>query len=310
MERSSFNQLVRFLLRFLLILSLILVFDRGIGMILKHFYFRQNYGGVSRITYVIDSISADILIFGSSRANHSYVPEIFESRLPLTCYNTGLDGNFILYNYAIFKAIVKRYSPKLIIFDISPYELTYHAFEYERLSLLLPYYQKHPEIRYVIDLRGPFEKFKHISTIYFYNSLLFQIARGNLELNKDRVPDLKGYIPLYETMKDEKIGTWKITDCNIDKNKIRALKDIISTCKLKNIDLVFVYSPIWVTIKEGYCDAIVPDLCSGNGIGYLNMSNDSTFINSPDYFVDVSHLNDEGARIFSNMLINKIWHIH
>ena len=106
MANSSFKQIIRFFLKFLLIVALILICDQGIGTILKFFYFRQESGDGYRTTYAIDSTIADILIFGSSRANHSYVPEIFEDKLHYTFYNTGRDGNFILYNYAIFKAII------------------------------------------------------------------------------------------------------------------------------------------------------------------------------------------------------------
>jgi hypothetical protein len=307
MERSSFNQMVRFFLRLLLILSLILLFDYSIGMILKHFYSQMKHGEKSQITYTIDSTYADILIFGSSRATHSYNPEIFESRLPYTCYIAGKDGSFILYNYAIFKAIVKRYNPKLIIFDIRPYDIEYHLFEYERLSLLLPYYLTHPEIRNIIDLRGPFEKIKHYSAIYFYNSLILQIARGNLELNNESESDLKGYIPLNGTMEDAKIGAWEITNCNIDENKIHALEDIVSTCKQKNIDLMFVNSPSWILNKESDCNSLISAMCSENDIRYLDMSNDSTFIANPKFFKDKNHLNSEGAKVFSNMIVNKLW---
>ena len=36
------------------------------------------------------------------------------------------------------------------------------------------------------------------------------------------------------------------------------------------------------------------------------MSDDSTFINNPEYFSDRNHLNDVGARVFSSLLIEKI----
>jgi len=306
MERSSLNQVIRFFLRLVLILFLILIIDRGIGMILSHYYFHQHHGGESKITFTIDSTVADVVIFGSSRANHHYVPEIFENRLHYSCFNAGADGNHLLYSYALFKTIVKRYSPKLIIFDIRPYELGNIVPEYDRLSILLPYYQKYPEIRHVIELRGPFEKFKHISYIYPYNSLIFQILRGNLGFSKSEGPELKGYIPLNKTMKPEKKGTWDICDIPIDKNKVNLVEDIISTCKKKNIDLIFVHSPIWVIMHKSYCHNILSDICSENGVRYIDMSNDSTFINKPAYFEDISHLNDKGARIFSEMLINKI----
>jgi cell division protein FtsL len=306
MERSSLNQMARFSLRFILILLLILIFDQGIGVILKHFYFRQKFGEQSQLTYVIDSTVADMLIFGSSRASHHYIPEIFEKSLNNTCFNTGKDGNYFLYSYALFKTIVKRYNPKLVIFDIRPYELGDITYEYERLSLLLPYYQKYPEIRHIIDLRGPLEKYKHISAIYSFNSVIFQVARGNLKHSKTSEPDLKGYIPLYRTMNHEKIGTWDLCNITFDENKIHALNDIISTCKQKNIELIFVNSPIWVTIQYSSCKNFISDMCSEQGIEYIDMSNDSTFINNPYYFDDISHLNNEGATIFTNMLISKM----
>ena len=308
MERSSIKLVVRFFLRLVLILFVILIVDRGVGMILSHYYFHQHRGEESKITFIIDSTVADVVIFGSSRANHHYVPEIFENRLHYSCFNAGADGTYLLYSYALFNTIVKRYSPKLIIFDTRPYELGNIASEYDRLSILLPYYQKYPEIRHVIELRGPFEKFKHISYIYSFNSLIFQILKGNLGSGKSEEPELKGYSPLNKTMTPEKIGTWDICDIPIDNNKVNLIRDIISTCKKKNIELIFVHSPIWVTMQKSNCHNILADICSENGIRYIDMSNDSTFINRPDYFEDISHLNDKGARIFTNMLIDKISH--
>ncbi len=308
MEKSSINQVVRFFLKLVLILFLLLIIDRAIGMALSHYYFRQHRNDESKITFVIDSTVADVVIFGSSRANHHYVPEIFENELHMSCFNAGADGNYLLYSYALFNTIVNRYSPKLIIFDIRPYELGNIESEYDRLSILLPYYQKYPEVRHVIELRGPFEKLKHISSIYSYNSLIFQILKGNLGSGKSEGSGLKGYIPLNNTMQPEKIGNWDICDIPVDNNKVNLVKDIISTCKKKNIELLFVHSPIWINMQKSSCHNILADICSENGIRYIDMSNDTTFINRPDYFEDISHLNDKGARIFSSMLADKILH--
>jgi hypothetical protein len=305
MIKTSSKIFFRFIGKLLLILFIIYIFDFGIGKVLKVFYLRLEDGLYGQITYCIESTSADVLILGSSRANHSYVPEVFEEG-PYTCYNAGRDGSFVLYNYALFKAVITRYTPKKIIIDISPDELSYSAAEYERLSLLLPYYQSHPEIRDIIDLRGPLERVKHISSVYFYNSLVFQVVRGTLPNGKVKVQDMKGYQPLQKKMKYDKIDTVKIDPGNTDENKISALKDIISTCHKKNIDLVFVYSPIWKITKDGYCNQIITKLCTENGIKYIDMSNLPDFINRPDYFADISHLNEEGARVFSKMLKNRL----
>ncbi|MFZ2338515.1 MAG: hypothetical protein WAW07_02195 [Bacteroidales bacterium] len=273
---------------------------------MKTFYFRQESGTYFRTTYSIDSTNAKIIILGSSRANHSYVPEIFEDKFMSTCYNTGKDGNFILFNYAVFKAICNRYDPEIIIFDIRPTDLAFNAFEYDRLSDLLPYCHSHPEIDEIVSLRGPFEKIKQFSEIYPYNSMIFRIAMGNLNFNKTREQDEKGYMPFFTTMQSEKIDTLINVPFKVDEIKIDAIKDIISTCQQKNIALIFVFSPFWYLMQTTPADNILNELCSQNGIPFINMSNDSTFMNNPQYFADKSHLNDEGARAFSSLLIQKI----
>jgi hypothetical protein len=150
------NKFIRFSVNLVLLFLIVFLFDWAGGAILRYFYFSQTSGLGYRTTYSIDSTRANILVFGSSRANHHYVPEVFEDSLKMSFYNTGRDGNFLFYNYAIFKAILKRYTPKILIMDINPDELYYNPDSYDRLSSLLPYYKDHPEIRDIIELRGPY----------------------------------------------------------------------------------------------------------------------------------------------------------
>jgi hypothetical protein len=310
MAGSTLKKINRFLIRFILIAIILFFCDLGIGTMLKHFYFRQKSGAPFRTTYSIDSTTAEILIFGSSRANHHYVPEIFEDSLHCSFYNTGRDGNFILYNFAIFKAITKRYHPNILIFDINPDEIEYTTNSYERLSNLLPYYHSHPEIRSTVNLRNPFEPIKLISSIYPYNSMLITIAIGNLEYNKKRKSDNKGYVPIFKKMENEKIDTTQIIGKKniacIDENKMHALKDIIIACKQQKIRLIFVQSPTFIFKKESYYNSLFLQMCSENDVSYFDFSNQKIFINHPDYFADRSHLNDHGAKIFSSMVANKI----
>ena len=305
MGRSN-EQGFGFLLKLCLIVFIIVVCDQGTGMIFKHFYFRQGSGVGYLTTYSIDNTTADILVFGSSRANHSYVPEIFEENLHSTFYNAGRDGTYILHNYAILKSVLRRYSPKIVIFDIRPEDIEYIVKEYEALSLLLPYYNI-SEIKPVIDMKSPFERFKSVSASYAYNSLIFQIAMGNLGSGKDRVSVSKGYVPIFKKLEDRSIDTSRISPCNADKNKINALNDIILTCRQKNIDLYFVNSPTWRIMKDNsLCYNEWAGFSSQNGINYYDMSNLPVFINNPQYFSDIYHLNDEGARIFSTLITSNI----
>ncbi|HEX2976628.1 MAG TPA: hypothetical protein VHO68_11890 [Bacteroidales bacterium] len=288
----------KFFLRLLLILSVIILFDRIAGNILEKLYFRQKHGPGYLTTYSIDSTEARILVFGSSRANHGYVPDIFVRELDRSFYNTGRDGTYILHNYAVFRSIMKRYSPEMIIFDLRPDELQYNVKEYDALSLLLPYCKKHPEIRQIVDMKGPFEGTKRFSAAYTYNSLIFQIIMGNSG-KEGRYASSQGYIPLKRTMSESIPDTVDYSDFIPDQNKFLALKEINNTCRLKNIDVYFIQSPVWRINKRCvYWDIF----CGDNNITYLDFSNNSLFLKHPEYFADKYHLNDEGAKVFSKLL--------
>ena len=184
---SKRNQYLAFALKVVRLLVIVLGLDFLVGTTLKYFYFNQKYGRQYRAYYTIEKTNADILIFGSSRAFNHYRPDVFESRLKQTCYNSGSPGQFLLYDYATLKAILKRYTPKLIILDLMPESLAVEDLSsntYDRLSFLLPYYKQHREMRPVLDLKSPNEKLKLFSSIYPFNSSLIYTTAGFLNLEK------------------------------------------------------------------------------------------------------------------------------
>src|SRR5689334_10740304 len=154
----------------LIVILTVIVLDFVIGTVLDTFYFRQTSGEGYHTTYSMDKTNAGLLIFGSSTAIHNYVPEVFNKKLNISTYNVGRDGISIFYDYAVLKATLKRYSPRAIILNFDPQEFKEDQESYDRLSCLLPYYKKHPEIRSIVELKSPWEKFKLLSHIYPYNS--------------------------------------------------------------------------------------------------------------------------------------------
>ncbi len=296
----------KIILNLFLVFIVVLVLDFVIGKTLQFFYFKQVAGATFRTTYAMDSTDADILVFGSSRANHHYVPEVFEDSLKMSFYNTGRDGNYPIYNYAVFKAIVLRYSPKIVIFDVNSDVLYYDANSYERLSSLLPYYHSHPEIKSIVELRGPYEKYKLLSSIYPFNSSLLTILIGNLEINKTRKGDNKGYIPLYNQMKDSIVTTVQKRESIIDTTTLAAFARIANTCKANHIRLLLVHSPWYVHTDKTESSKILNQLATKYGAEFLDFSNDSLFMNNPSWFQDPSHLNNIGATRFSAILIDSI----
>ena len=287
---------------------ILFILDFSIGSILRYLYFKQTSGLLYRTTYSIDSTRAEFLIFGSSTANHHYDTRLFEKRLGNSVYNTGRDGSMFFYNYAIFKSVLKRFHPKTAILDFNTEELKFSEESYDRISALLPYYKNHPEIRSVVELESPYEKYKLLSKIYPFNSLLFTIAIGNTNFNKKRelVDDENGYIPLTHVW-NRKIATQTSLNYELDSNKINVLKSLIKECKDSNVQLYICISPRFVkyTGKDISVDT-TREIAKEFNIPFYDFSSDTLFWDHKEYFADESHLNETGAEIFSNAVIDNI----
>lgn len=279
----------------------VFVLDFAIGRVLRRFYFTETSGLHYRTTYSMEKTDADILIFGSSRANHHYVPEIFEDSLRLTFYNTGRDGNGIFYQVALLHAVLARYTPKLIILDYAgSFEKGQN--EYDKISSLLPYYRTHPELRKVVEMKGPYEKYKLASEIYPFNSQALTIAMGNMERNRKRNPDNKGYVELHTERQISKEVYHDTIRHEVDSSKVNAFREFVRFAKQSGSRFVVVYSPLYQQL------AIYPevetcrDICLQENVPFLDYSRDPFFLSRGDLFYDPVHLNHEGAQIFSTRI--------
>lgn len=303
------KKLPHFLLKLLVFLSIIFLLDFSIGSILKYWYYEQDSGLLYRATYAIDSTRAEILIFGSSTANHHYSPGSFENRTHLSFYNTGRDGNTIFYNYSILQGVLRRYSPKIVILDLNRGEFKVNPESYDRISSLLPYYNNHPKIRSIIQLKSPYEKYKLLSKIYPFNSMLFTIAVGTTEYNKSReyINDKKGYVPLNRVWKREITTDASTIKYGLDSNKTDIFKFFITDCMNSNVKLYIFISPTFKNYThEDPSIEVAQKIANESNIPFYNFSGDTSFLNHIGLFADVLHLNDKGAKIYSNRVVDKI----
>ncbi len=288
-------------------LLLAFFFDRAIGGIFQKFYHSQTSGWEYRTKYSIEDTKADILIFGASRAQQQYNPVYFEERMQQTCYNVGRDGEPVLYYYAVLKAILSRHLPKIIILDIENGVFKESESSYDRISILLPFYKSHPEMRSIIDFRSPYEKLKLQSNIYPYNSMLLKIVKGNIKSgNKEKV-DMNGYLPLLRSL-NEPVRTVDLSKpYNLDSNKLNCYKAFVNDCKTANIKLYIVNSPYYFnSIGKDISMEIAKDIAYKNSIDFIDFSKDDFFLKSPQLFDDTVHVNMAGAKIFSNKMIDSI----
>lgn len=296
-----------FLFRLTIFLFLLAALDFGVGKILRNFYFRQTSGPDYEANYAITKSREQLMIFGSSRARHHYYPPAFEKKLDLTSYNAGRNGNFILYSNAVLQSVLQRHTPDVVLLDIVKHEFEEYPPAYEHLSVLLPYYEQHPEIRSTILKRGKFERVKLLSRMYPFNSTLVSIALGNTEYNKSREEIIDGYGPLRRQMNTAAIEEENPGTYTIDTALVNAYEQFIVSCKTKGVNLFVASSPYYNTIKNTDTSLVIArQIAEKHGVPFFDFSQDTNYTKRSTDFYDKDHLNHEAATRFSEQVADSI----
>lgn len=276
--------------------------DYTIGWFLQKRYFNNHNG----IQTVVEDTKADVLVFGSSEATHHYVPDVFEKSMNVSFYNTGLDGSCILYQTAVLKSVLKRYKPKMIILD-SPGRFEFNEKDYAITSeFLFPFYKKHPELRETIALREPYMWLKNISAIYPYNSKVFDILMYKYKMKSQKKN--KGYVPLHNVYAGDMVSEGDAGNSDQDSVKIKYLANFFSLAHSAGVKLVVCYSPAYRVLTSTQINetAIVQKLCNEYKNQFFDYRTDTAFIHHKELFQDGSHMNENGAILFSGKIVSEI----
>ncbi len=304
-NKQKKNPYLHFLMRLGIFAATVFVLDLAAGTLLRHYYFKQQSGPLYQTTYSMETATPDIMIFGSSRANHHYVPEVFEEELGMSYYNAGKDGNQIHYHYAVLESVLKRYTPKIIILDVASKDIIKFDESYDRLSSLLPYYKTHPEIRPMANLKSRFEKYKLVSASYPFNSIMLNILKGNSNARDEK--NDKGYIPLNKIWTAPLAADPYQQPEEIDSLKLQYFEKFIETCKNAGVKLYVAFSPIYIRYDQPpVALQVVGEICRKYEVPFYDYSKDQEFLSNPSLFSDRSHLNGKGAAVYSEKIAKEI----
>ncbi|WP_374951965.1 DUF1574 family protein [Mucilaginibacter sp.] len=316
------SAIVTFLVRLAIFCAVIFVVDRLLGLAFEKVYFNQKIGQFSETTYAIDSAKQDILIFGSSRAARHFSSSIISKGVGLSCFNAGRDGMMIPYATAVQQIALERHKPKLIILDIGPNQLGVQPSKYEKLSILLPYYENHYDLVRYIEEISRFEQFKLYSKTYPFNSSLFILATNILLPGTVKMHD-NGYLPRDGSITQTEMNHF-VTKMTIkakkdaanpdvvDARAVRYFKDFLDNSAKDNIKTLVVIPP--TLIKESYRldnqlkerDIIVNLSKKYPNVKLVDYSADDRFNYQPQKYSDPSHLNRLGAEEFSAIITRYI----
>jgi hypothetical protein len=302
----------RLLKKLSLFFLILIVLDRISGTILEKYFYKQTHGDDFVSIQLLDSTKADIIILGSSRASHHYLTDSIIAFTGLQTYNGGRDNMGIHYYYACLQEIFKRYKPKQVIIDIIPNNFIKGNQDVKQYfdvqaSVLFPFASKHPFVFKVLDEIAPQDiwKTKLIKT-YAYNSLLGSIFQNAFtEIGHKQIG---GYEPLLGTIDsslhlkqqfyapDFKKG--------MDTNAFNVLKKCLELCDRNGVKPTLCFSPFYFPYQtDKLLISEFQSLTRQYHTQLIDLCNDTSFNNHPQYFYDEYHLNNEGAIKFSRKLM-------
>ena len=286
-----------------LILTFVVVFDMIAGVVGKMAFknIPDNQSHFSRMNYSISKAEADCIILGSSHASHHYNPDIISDSLQMTVYNAGREGHGITYSLALLKAMLSRYTPKMVILDVK-YEESDEWLS--RVRDLKPYFKEYPSAMETdVMINGSREHFRLMWNSYIYNSTFHPLLKSYITGSRAKYK-CNGYDPIpvreskvkgvKEQVEPVKAASPMYKEC---------LAELSSLCNERGVALFLVSSPTLVRFKyKSPAEPVIDSL----GLTYLNHFNDEFFLTHTELFRDGDHLFETGADEFTSKVCSEL----
>jgi len=294
-----------FIFKILLFIFIVICVDFFIGLVFSSLYAKAKSGLAYKEYNIFNKTHEPLLIFGSSRAEHHYMPDIISKETGIESYNCGREGVGIFFHYAVLLATLNRYTPKVIVLELGHrnFYLRSKSFGPDAVKVAAPFYGKISKEFDSLLVRNNFDYFLYNSNLYKYNQKFFPILSGAIrnEENYD------GYVPVTGVLSSvPKDSIPKVYTISYD--LINVTEAFILKAKKKKIKLIIVLSPSYRKLPKEF-ETYVSSLQTKYNIDVINHYKDTSFLNNPEYFRDFDHLNDEGAKRFSEIISKEISYI-
>lgn len=294
----------KFIFKLFLFVVITAIVDCSVSLFGDYLQTHAKGGLAKRTNDLVVKDFHDILVMGSSRAHHHYDTPFLSDTLGLDVYNAGYDGNGIVLACGLLEMVLERYKPRMIIYDVEPaFDIYFFQQDHNNtryLSYLKPYYGDKKIGRIINDISRE-EWYKVHSGILRYNSNLVTLALDNLKV---RNPDQRGgYAPIKGRYTGAKIVRDNIHE--VDSIKLSYCQKLITLTKANDIPLVMIASPKYSNETSADLKPVI-DICNKNNIPFLDYYGNHLFMEEKAMFKEPMHLNAEGARFFSKLILEDI----
>lgn len=300
MKKFIINTIAFTLIVFLIAMVVDFVISEGLRKTERLHFYTMN-------KLMNDSINADVVILGNSRAAGSYHPTILDTILDVDSRNLGVSGQPFGVSCLLWK-LYQRHNknPKLLIINIdySELKMVSNGFEKEQYYP----YMRDTLVRPYLDLYGFSWAEKHIP-MYRYRGNFKLMSIGLMELfniRHDAKGDyIKGYSNKDWNWEGEKLE-YVLQNGGVkgvcDQQTVALLEKLLEDVNKKDIPVVFVYAPMFKRLKDNLDEQLSMDayrrLSQQYGVPILDFS-DMSICSDTTFFHDANHVNSIGAERFS-----------
>lgn len=286
----------KFVVRIAVFIALLFCCDRIVAIIEDKVYSRTD----TKLNYAAYCHNDDeIVILGSSRAAHHYIPAIISDTTKMSCVNLGVDGQNIYYHYALLNLLLTNNSPKIVIYELLDIDFlnTEDKYTTSRLDALSPVFGQQSKVDSLILLKKGYEKQIKLFHSYRYNSKVHIIIRNSYPMSNN------GYVPIYGRWNGWPKGEEDL-DLSFDDNKLNCLFRLIDLCHNNGIRIIVAVSPTYLTEnadRDYYMQ--VGHKCEEHNAIFLYRE---YAINKANLFKDIMHMNDSGAQMYSSQIAHEL----
>ena len=294
----------KYLLKIVLFFGIVVVVDFCFGKTCEWLQLHAKGGQMKCITQAALVQESDIIIMGSSRANHHYVSSVLADSLRLSVYNAGVDGNGIVLASGLYAMMTSRYTPKVIIYDVEPaFDINVYSEDGNNtryLGGLRPYFAN-DKVRDIITRVDPVERYKDISSMFRFNSKVFDLVKDQFVVG-GYVED--GFVPLQGAMTKEPEIKSKGEPSQTDPMKLEFFEEFVAELSKSDTRLIVTASPKYGAVTSEVFDP-VKEICNKYGVEFWDYYCAPEF-QKREFFKEQMHLNEAGAIYYTAFLSQKL----
>ncbi|RRQ48837.1 hypothetical protein DZC72_14315 [Maribacter algicola] len=249
------------------------------------------------------NINKDLVIFGSSRGARDLIAHQIEDSLNLSAFNLSYPGSNIEFHEFLLESLLKyNTSPKAVLLTVDdPVEFISNeslGFRFDRMYPLAKYNYINNEL---IEREE-----KNVLSRFL---VLARFNQSNLNILQKRFNTVDsiqvcGSMPISFQKENIKFNYGKIDHYSLNEENevlINAFERFQKLCLTNDIDLHIVFPPNFKAHNPDF-ERRIKEL-SDKKVHHYIYSNSTSQYSDSDYYHDATHLNKDGAVLFTNQVI-------